>query len=129
MAPKNTEGSSGSLTLASGGLGPSLGWRQCRAGLPLAGARAGAVGGAKAIAELPEAGSAAALLLATVLRQDVVVAAVVTEDAAADPGAKGAQAVRVTHCGSHNVHWALDAIWLSSDLALPSPRSVAFPPI
>lgn len=104
--------------MASNGLGPSLGWRQCRAGLPLAGAGTGAVRGAGAVAELPEAGSAAALLLATGLGQDVVVAAVVAEDAAADPGVKRAWAVRVTHRGSSDLHWALEAAWLSSGLAL-----------
>lgn len=79
--PRGTE-AVGELTLASGGLG-----RGSRgAGLPLAGARAAAVGRAGALAQLPEAGPAAALLLATVLAHGVVVAAVVTEDAAAYPG-------------------------------------------
>lgn len=92
--PKNTEGRGGSLTLSSGGLGPSSGRRARWAGLALAGAGAGAVRGAGAVAELPEAGPAAALLLAAVLGQDIVVAAVVTEDAAADPGVEQAWAMR-----------------------------------
>lgn len=76
----------GELTLASGGLECGLGRRSRRAGLPLAGARAAAVRGPGALIQLPEAGPAAALLLATVLAHSVVVAAVVTEDTAAYPG-------------------------------------------
>lgn len=86
MAPENAEGGSGTLTLASGGRGPSVGRRRCGAGLPRAGGRAGAGGGAGALAELLEAGPAAALLPAAGLRRDVAVAAVVAEHAAAHPG-------------------------------------------
>lgn len=69
-----------------GGPGAGLGWRRHRAGVSLARARAAAVGGAGPFAELLEAGSAAALLLAVGLGHGVVVTAVVTEAAATDPG-------------------------------------------
>lgn len=116
--------------MASGGLGPGAAWgrRQRRAGLSLAGARAGAVGGAGAVTELAEAGPAAALLLAAVLGQDVVVAAVVAEDAATDPGVKRARAVRTPRRGPRGLPGTRTGLWRphgSSGGAPPPLRNVA----
>lgn len=130
---ENTEGSSGGLTLASGGLGPGLGWRQCGAGLSLAGAGAVAIGGAGAFTELLEAGSAAALLPATVLCHDVVVAAVVTEDAATYPGDQTSTGCEdAALWASHTKTGSLlgsGRQWLPSNLALPPLQCETFWPI
>lgn len=92
-------GSQNSLTLASYGLCPGVHWGQCRAGLPLASARTGAFWRARTFIELPEAGTTAAFLLAIGLDQDIVVAAVVTEDTATYPAER-------TSAGSED-----DALW------------------
>ena len=110
--------------MASGGLECGLGRRSRGAGLPLAGARAAAVRGPGALIQLPEAGPAAALLLATVLARGVVVAAVVTEDAAAYPGDDTGMGCKDATQGSRAPcsapDWALGATWLITPSSAPT---------